>query len=366
MDGVLVILGVVLVMGFFSLHLIPERHLGVYYRGGRLLNTTSEAGYQFKIPFLTRHEEVLFAVQTDSVQNVPCGTASGVLVNFGKIEVVNRLHKELLLDTIRNYTVNYDKTWVYDKIHHEVNQFCSKHTLQEVYITLFNTLDDHLALQLQTDIHHWAPGIEIISVRVTKPTVPENILKKFEQVEAEVTNLQITTNQQLVDKKKAETARFQATIKAQEDADVAEIKNLQQVNAKKAQSEMQFIENAVHLEREKALADAELYKAQKKAEANELLLTENYLKLQQIISQSSISKIYFGEKIPSVIMGVEDSTTRVISQNLASSQDHNNDKRTSSSSSSSSAGLRQSSLDGGSSTKQSCSTMGSDSTCGNL
>lgn len=284
----------------FSIHVIPERHLGVYFRGGALMNTTTEAGYHMKIPFITRHEEVLFAVQTDSVQNVPCGTASGVLINFAKIEVVNKLKKEMLLSTIRNYTVNYDKTWIYDKIHHEVNQFCSKHTLQEVYITLFNQLDDHLAKQLQDDISRWAPGIEIISVRVTKPTVPANILHKFEQVETEVTNLQIATNLQLVQTKQAETSKLQATIKAREEAEIAEIKNAQAVAAKKAQQEIQQIENQVHLDREKALADAALYREQKQAEANDILFTDNYLKLEQIKAQASISKIYFGEKIPSV------------------------------------------------------------------
>jgi hypothetical protein len=40
--------------------------------------------------------------------------------------------------------VNYDKTWIYDRIHHSVNQFCSRHTLQEVYIDLFDTIDDQL------------------------------------------------------------------------------------------------------------------------------------------------------------------------------------------------------------------------------
>jgi hypothetical protein len=31
-------------------------------------------------------------------------------------------------------TVHYDRIWIFDKIHHEINQFCSKHSLQEVYI----------------------------------------------------------------------------------------------------------------------------------------------------------------------------------------------------------------------------------------
>ena len=46
--------------------------------------------------------------------------------------------------TIKNYTVNYDKTWIYDKIHHEINQFCSKNTLQEVFIDKFDELDEKL------------------------------------------------------------------------------------------------------------------------------------------------------------------------------------------------------------------------------
>lgn len=60
-------------------------------------------------------------VQTDSVSNVPCGTQGGVVIHFEQIEVVNRLRKEMAWETVKNYTVHYDKTWIYDKIHHEIN-----------------------------------------------------------------------------------------------------------------------------------------------------------------------------------------------------------------------------------------------------
>ena len=69
-------------------------------------------------------------LQTDVVSNVPCGTAKGIMVYFDKVEVVNRLKKHQVYDTVFNYTENYDKYWITDKIHHEINQFCSKHTLQ--------------------------------------------------------------------------------------------------------------------------------------------------------------------------------------------------------------------------------------------
>jgi len=44
-----------------------------------------------------------------------------VLIVFDKIEVVNRLKKDLAWDTVKNYTVNYDKPWIFDKI--EFNLF---------------------------------------------------------------------------------------------------------------------------------------------------------------------------------------------------------------------------------------------------
>jgi len=52
-----------------------------------------------------------------------------VLVYFDKIEVVNKLSKDAVYMTVKNYTKDYDKIWIYDKIHHEINVFCSKHTL---------------------------------------------------------------------------------------------------------------------------------------------------------------------------------------------------------------------------------------------
>lgn len=54
------------------------------------------------------------------------------------LQVVNRLHKDHVHDTLLNYGVQYDNTWIYDKIHHEINQFCSAHSLQQVYIDMFD------------------------------------------------------------------------------------------------------------------------------------------------------------------------------------------------------------------------------------
>ena len=59
------------------------------------------------------------------MKNIPCGTSGGTMIYFEKIEVVNILSREAVVKIVRNYTVNYDRTLIFDKIHHEVNQFCS-------------------------------------------------------------------------------------------------------------------------------------------------------------------------------------------------------------------------------------------------
>lgn len=49
-----------------------------------------------------------------------------------------------VLDVVRNFTADYDKTLIFNKVHHELNQFCSAHTLHEVYIDLFDQIDENL------------------------------------------------------------------------------------------------------------------------------------------------------------------------------------------------------------------------------
>jgi erlin len=109
-----------------------------------------------------------------------CGTSGGVMVNFDSIEVVNQLAADAVMPIIREYGVDYDQLWIFDKIHHEINQFCSGHSLQEVYIDLFDSLDESLSLALQRDVDKYAPGITIHSARVTKPNIPETIRRNYE------------------------------------------------------------------------------------------------------------------------------------------------------------------------------------------
>lgn len=280
-----------------SVHKVDEGHVGVYWRGGALIDRITEPGYHFKVPIIEQFENVQVTIQTDKVTNIPCGTSGGVMVTIDRVEVVNRLKKAYVYDTIKNYTVHYDKIWIFDKIHHEINQFCSKHTLQEVYIDRFHDVDDLLGRALQLDADIWAPGVEIIAVRITKPHIPVKILANYELMEAEKTKYLIVTENQRVVTKEAETDRMRATIEAEKQAAVSRIQMEQSIMEKQGHQKMKRIEDEMLIDHQKALADAHFYTITREAAANEAMLTPEYLTLKSIESISNNTKIYFGKEL---------------------------------------------------------------------
>ena len=77
---------------------------------------------------------------------------------------------------VKRYTADYDKLLIFNKVHHELNQFCSSHTLQEVYIELFDQIDENLKKALQQELNTMAPGLTV-QVRAalhapSPPTMP--------------------------------------------------------------------------------------------------------------------------------------------------------------------------------------------------
>uniref|UniRef100_A0A7M4E3P5 ER lipid raft associated 2 n=1 Tax=Crocodylus porosus TaxID=8502 RepID=A0A7M4E3P5_CROPO len=227
---------------FSAIHKIEEGHIGVYYRGGALLTSTSGPGFHLMLPFITSYKSVQTTLQTDEVKNVPCGTSGGVMIYFDRIEVVNFLIQNAVYDIVKNYTADYDKALIFNKIHHELNQFCSVHTLQEVYIELFDQIDENLKLALQQDLTSMAPGLIIQAVRVTKPNIPETIRRNYELMESEKTKLLIAAQKQKVVEKEAETERKKALIEAEKIAQVAEITYGQKVMEKETEKRISEIE----------------------------------------------------------------------------------------------------------------------------
>ena len=174
-------------------------------------------------------------LQTNEVKNVPCGTSGGVMIYFDRIEVVTVLQSTAVFDIVKNYSADYVKPLIFDKvrrwvwvvsstriiatqIHHKLSQFCSGRTLQEVYIDLFDQIDENLKNALQVNLLDMAPGLKVYSVRVTKPEIPEAIRKNYELMEVERTKLLISIQRQKVIEIDAETERKKADIEAEKEA----------------------------------------------------------------------------------------------------------------------------------------------------
>jgi len=310
-----------------SLHRIEEGHTGVYYRGGALLNSMSAPGFHLMIPLITSYKSVQTTLQTDEVKNVPCGTSGGVMIYFDRIEVVNLLEPTHVHDIVKLYSAEYDKPLIFDKVHHELNQFCSAHNLQEVYIDLFDQIDENLKKAIQADLQEMAPGLKVHSVRVTKPKIPESIRKNYELMEAEKTKLMISTQRQKVVEKEAETERKKAVIEAEKEASVGKIQYERKILEKESLQKMAKIEDEMHLAKEKSKTDAEFYRIKREAEANALLLSKEYLDLKKFEALSSNRKVYFGPDIPSVYMGNDGASESTASKITAANINTNSNNK---------------------------------------
>ncbi|KAG1714492.1 Erlin-2 [Nymphon striatum] len=315
-----------------------KRHVAVYYRGGALLQKTSCPGFHMMVPFITSFRSVQITLQSDEVKNVPCGTSGGVMIYFDRIEVVNILSGSSVFEVVKNYTADYDKTLIFNKVHHELNQFCSAHNLQDVYIDLFDQIDENLKRALQTDLDKQCPGLFIQAVRVTKPKIPESIRKSYEIMEGEKTKLLIAQQRQKVVEKDAETERKKAIIgkviceyysinqftsltfilflfnschsnvlylfetEAEKSAQVSKINLNQQIMEKESKKKMASIEDEMALARERTKADSEYYMKKMNSEANKLLHTPEFIELQRIEAIAGNNKIYFGPSIPNMFL----------------------------------------------------------------
>eukprot|EP00041_Stephanoeca_diplocostata_P020319 m.452608 g.452608 ORF g.452608 m.452608 type:complete len:338 (-) comp21542_c0_seq11:2275-3288(-) len=281
-----------------GIHKIRQGYIGVYYRGGALLNGYTLPGFHTLIPGLDSVREVQVTMQTDEVLNVPCGTSGGVMIYFERIEVVNILSTDVAHDIVKQYTADYDQPLIFDKVHHELNQFCSAHTLQEVYVDMFDQIDENLKIALEKDLDKLAPGLQVMAVRVTKPTIPEAIRRNYENMEAEKTKLLIAVQAKKVKEKEAETIRMQAVIEAEKIAEVKKIQTDARLVEQETNRKMSEIEDATRLAREKARVDADFYALKKAAEGNALRLTPEFLEYSKIQSLSQNTMIYFGPDIP--------------------------------------------------------------------
>jgi erlin len=298
-----------------GIHKVPEGHVAVYFDRGRLLEGLGEPGFGVIFPFWQKFELVQVTTQTDEVRNIPCGTKGGVMIDFAKIEVVNKLNKPFVIDTIRNYTSNYDHIWIYDKIHHEINQFCSHHTLREVTIELFESLDESLMAALQEDCEIWAPGIEILAIRVTKPEIPPKIRRAFEDIESERVKLMMVKEQQKTLLSLKEIERQMRLLEAQTALETSKIHSKMQRNNSEVALQVSKVRDQSFLEKDLAITDCIHFRESKELETLREKLMDHFMQFLEVDSLSTNLKIFFGDSIPESVI-LEEKKGRILLEEL--------------------------------------------------
>ena len=304
---------------FLTAYTVPEGHVGVVFYGGALQPGIQEPGWHLKMPYISTVSFVDVRLQTDLVRDIPCGTSGGVMIYFDKIEVVNRLAKSHAWKTTKEYGVHYDKTWIFDKIHHEINQFCSSHSLQEVYIEQFALLDESLTEALQVDCDKYDVGLQIIAARVTKPRIPAKIMDNYEKMEEKITLLKVAGEEakvlereehikalkaRLIAEREKQVAQIQAAkeaevarIRADLELSVSQTRVLQAIAEKEGAATISDIENSLSQKKERAISDAKKYAIQTEAAAMEHKLTPEFLQYSLYQSLSGNQKTFYGETI---------------------------------------------------------------------
>jgi regulator of protease activity HflC (stomatin/prohibitin superfamily) len=302
-------------------HSIPEGHVGIYRRFGAIQTSVTQPGLHFHMPWITEVVPMQVTLQTDSVQDIPCGTKEGITVHFKFIHVDNKLREDHVLKTVKLYGRDYDQKWIFAKIHHEINQFCSNHTLQEVYIDKFSNIDESLAAALQADCDRFDTGIDIISIRVTKPIIPTSIAINYEQLSKQKTELEIRDREFQLSQKQVARMRMEETEAAHRASEVSliherKITSEKEEHGRRDQLVSKLTQEMLTLEKQAEAArgaiDVAMFKEKEQARLTMLeerlrienaRLTDAYLNLRAIEAAAGLmnsTTIYYGDKLPTL------------------------------------------------------------------
>lgn len=271
----------------FGIHTVPEGHVDVYYRFGKLLPDISETGLRFKIPILTDNYHISTIFQSDVVKDVHCRLKQGVLITFKSVEVFNMLNQRGVIPIIKAFGVNYDQVLIYSTVRNYIGSICRNYTVDDILIN-FTEVQNELADKIQTyinlrvenkDLGLWpraegqnATLLHILSTRLSTPEIPIQILQRYEKLEEEKVNKRIAEETKKVVLEKLSTQKEEASIR-------------NTIFKEKETTRMEML-----------LKEAEMYAKAKEIEANanEKLLTDNYLTLKRIASLGNNTKIFFG------------------------------------------------------------------------
>jgi len=121
----------------------------------------------------------------------------------------------------------------------------------------------------------------------------------------------ITLAHQKVIEKEQQTEKLVAMVQAQKRTEVSKINMEREVAEKRVAQIMQATSDEIHIAKQKSLADAELYKQAKLAEANSLKYTKEFMYHEALQALREQPKIFMGTSLIEMLNSVNDSIVGV-------------------------------------------------------
>lgn len=309
------------------IHRVEHGHVAVYYRGGYLLNEVRGPGFHVRVPLLTKPVLLPTKAKTEIINHVECTSSDGIRIVFDKVQVMYSFTYSEILDNLRNIAgTNPIESLIRLPTRRALQKFCEPRDIHSLYIEDIVKLPSFVKHKIMTSntIEGTSKSIVTISSIFANPTAPPTTHQESKQDEVYETDKGLknehdktyfsegtTTKTTLVNVMEihlvrprvpeiiknyyeslravkrqiaiAEEHQRLLIIEAETKAKVAKITKEMQENEKQMQAKIAEIQDYIDLRREKSRSDGESYKKYAQAEANKILLTEEYLKSLELL-----------------------------------------------------------------------------------
>jgi len=277
-----------------SVHTIEEGNVGIYYVQGALSDDINPPGVHWATPFVTTIEEIAIRPITDTLAPAPAVTNDSITVTFQGIQVLSDIHREKLVDLIRNYGSEFRQTLVFDRIREYVRTFCGKHDIDQVYNTKFLDMVPFVKQSVEKRLEELANNsIVILNLVIPKPEIPKDIALNYKAVKVQWTEQLVAQQRQKTEKIRKETDLQLALLDAEREKQVLAIELDKEILRKEGEKQQSSLQNDIVRDREQSVADVEAYKKTKAAAANQELYSEKYVQLEMARALSNNTKFFF-------------------------------------------------------------------------
>ena len=289
-----------LTSGFFIE--VPQGSVGVHYVTGVLQDKYLEPGWHTYMPGYSRIEFIDIRYQTDEFNNIECGSEDGNNLIFSEVKVVNHLQEQHVVDVVRRYDVNYDRKLLYDVIEQTIREMCASMTLDEIYRTKFDTIDETLKNELVSFQESEKSNLLIKRVNVKKPMIEDIIQKNYDDTTEEKSRqkkeLEIQ-KRRLIEEQTKKLLEEQEGLKKKS---VSQISYLMKIEEEESEAKLQKVKAESEALLMKISSEAVAMEIGTLAEANSKKFTREYLQWHWQENVLKNADAFYGSELPKFVL----------------------------------------------------------------